>query len=103
MSVIPICLGIVALYYNIFIGLVFGAACLWLFHITDEKKVYIRPWKYLFLSGAAYLLEEIFVLLRIHNILITPNYLDGFFGIAVVTCFIYMLLLQKQYVEGMKK
>ena len=103
MNTVANCLGIIAVYYNILVALVMAATFLWLFHITDKKKFYIKPWKYLFLAGFTYFIEEIFVLLRIHNILDTPIYLDGFFGIAIVTFFIYMLLLQKEYVKGIKK
>ena len=103
MNAIANCLGIVAVYYNILIALVMAATFLWLFYITDERKIYIRPWKYLFLAGLTFFIEEIFIFLRIHNILDTPIYLDGFFGIVIVTFFIYMLLLQKEYVKGLKK
>lgn len=102
MTTIANCIGIVTVYYNLLIAIAMAATFIWMFYIVDEKKIYIRPWKYLFWAGVAFLLEEIFVFLRMHNILMTPIYLDGFLGVVVVTFFIYMLLLQKEYVRGLK-
>lgn len=103
MNTIANCLGVVSVYYNLLLALVLAAAFIWLFHITAEKKFYIKPWKALFFAGLFYLIEEIFVFVRIHGILVTPVYIDGFFGVVIVTCFIYMLLLQREYVRGIKE
>jgi len=96
------CLGFVGVYYNIVIALVLAVAFMWLFKRAKGTKLYLKPWKLLFFAGITYLIEEIFVLLRTHQILDTPIYLDGFFGVIVVTFFLYMLLTQREYVETLK-
>lgn len=101
MGTIANCVGVVSIYYNLLIGLILAACFLWLFYIA-KKDFYIKPWKVLFLAGIFYMIEEIFIVLRTHNIIYTPVYLDGFFGIIIVSLFIYMLLLQKEYVKGLK-
>ena len=98
--VVPLgCLGFTAIYYNFLIGLVNTLLLIRLFTIPVKENIYLKPWKILFIAGLVFLLEEIFVLLRAMNLMKVPLYVDGYFGLIIIALFLYMVLLQKEYIQ----
>ena len=94
-------LGVVAPYYN----LVFVLVVLVLFSklvTLPNKKIYLSPWKLLFLAVGIYIVEEISTVLNISGIISTPRILNGVFEFFIITIFIYLLLLQRKYLQESK-
>ena len=90
--------GLVTPYFN----LVYGAIALWLLQkllsFKKRKDVYIEPWKYLRFSLVAFMVEETLVIFYTLGIELVPRITFGFLEIVMITSFIYMLMLQKQYI-----
>lgn len=92
-------LGIVAPYYNLVLVLI----VLFLFSklvTLHNKKLYLLPWKLLFLAVAIYIVEEILTVLNIMGKIATPRILNAVFEFFIITIFIYLLLLQKDFLKG---
>jgi len=96
------CLGLVAPYYNLVLVAIVVALFIKLFK-TPNKKAYIVPWKFLFFSTLVYILEEILTVLHSAGIISISNMVNPFLEMAIITSFIYMLLLQKIYICNTKK
>lgn len=91
--------GMVAPWYNL--GLV--AVLLYLFWQVFKtapagKRVYLFPWKVLFLAVIIFVIEEVVTVLRSQGILMIPIHINAFFELVIIAIFIYTLLLQKEYV-----
>ncbi len=100
MSEFTVALGMIAPWYNL--GLV--VISLWLFIKlfsveSISKKVFLMPWKYLFIALLIYIVEEALTVLRSAEILNIPRHINGFFEVAIISIFIYTLLLQQQYIQ----
>lgn len=92
------CLGLVAPYYN----LVFVAIVIILFSIflrNPSKKLYIKPWKLLFLAILTYVVEEILTVFNDMNIISVNKLVAPLLEMIMIGLFIYMLLLQKEYLK----
>jgi hypothetical protein len=92
------CLGIVAPYYNLVFVLVLLVLFLKLFSIKN-KNVYLLPWKLLFFSVTVYIVEELLTVFHIAGIVQVPRILNAVFEFVIITIFIYLLLLQKDYLK----
>jgi len=94
MSTLTLALAQVAPYYNL--GLVVVAMYLFitLFRIKG-KGVYMLPWKLLFAGVVIFIIEELITILRAARFIDIPAHINGFFELAIIFLFIYMLLLQK--------
>ena len=100
MSEFTIALGMIAPVYNL--GLVIIA--LYLFYVMfttplKNRKVYLAPWKFLFLALFVFIVEELLTILRQAQLIDIPRNINGFFELAIISLFIYTLLLQKQKVK----
>ena len=87
--------GLVAPYYN----LVLVAIAAWLFVVlfrTPSKKIFLKPWVVLFVSLLIYVVEEVITVLRAVGAVRIPIHVNGFFELAIISLFIYALLLQKE-------
>ena len=81
-----------------------------MFMRESHGKIFVLPWKLLFTAVLLFVLEEVLTIL-LHAGVITcihgGNYLiyNGFLEMAMVTLFIYMLLIQREHViqKGYKK
>lgn len=97
MSELSVAFGIVTPYFN----LVFGAIALFLLSrllsLKAKKDVYVEPWKFLFIALCAFMIEETLVILYGLGIELVPKITFGFLEIIMVTSFIHMLMLQKDY------
>ncbi|MBS3107086.1 hypothetical protein J4419_05510 [Candidatus Woesearchaeota archaeon] len=91
-------LATVAPVYN----LVFVVAVIGLFlklFSLKNKGVYLTPWKFLYGAVLIYVVEELLTVLDKAGILLRPRILNVFFELAIISIFIYLLLLQKQSLE----
>jgi len=97
-SEFEIALGLVAPFYN----LIFAAIAFILFIKLLRRPnniVYLKPWKVVFLAFCIYLVEEIFTVLRNLGIVNFPTIINGIFEMVIISLFIYMLFLQKEYLK----
>jgi len=86
--------------YNL--GLVVVAIILFIKLFTTpvkNKKIYLMPWKLLFLALMVFVLEEVLTVLRGMGIIDIPVHINGFFELIIISTFIYTLLLQKEHVK----
>ena len=100
---LPEALALAAPYYNLALVIVAILLFIKLFSVCKEKgsrNTFILPWKILFWAVIIFVLEEVFTILRAAGILNIPAPINGFFELAIIILFIYLLLLQKQYVLG---
>jgi len=100
MSEFTIALGMVAPWYNMGLVLI----VLYLFYVmfttpVKNKKVYLAPWKLIFWAVMIFILEEVLTILRQAQIIDIPIHINGYFELAIISLFIWMLLLQKQHVK----
>ena len=98
MAYLETCLGIVAPYYNLALVIVVILLFLKLFSIKT-KRIYILPWKILFFALLIYVFEEIVTVLAMSNIIVVFPLMFPVLEMVIITSFIYMLLLQKEYVK----
>ncbi len=64
-----------------------------------NKKIFMTPWKLMFVAVLIFVFQELLSVLRSQEVIEIPVYINGFFELAIVVLFIYILLLQKDYVE----
>jgi len=100
MSELTLALATAAPWYNL--GLVI--IVLYMFYImfttpVRNKKVYLAPWKLIFWAVIIFIIEEVLTILRQAQLIDIPVHINGFFELAIITLFIYMLLLQRQHVK----
>ena len=91
-------LGLVAPVYNLVLAGIIFYLFFKLFSLPN-RLVFIKPWKVLFAAFLVYLVEEIFTVLRKIGIANLPTILNGIFEMVIISLFIYMLFLQKEYVK----
>lgn len=92
------CLGIVAPYYNLVLVLIVLVMFLKLFAIPN-KKIFLLPWKLLFFAVVIYIAEEILTVFNYAGILTVPRVLNAIFEFGIIIIFIYVLLLQKEFLK----
>ena len=98
MAYLETCLGMVAPYYNLALVIVVILLFLKLFSIKT-KRIYILPWKILFFALLVYVFEEIVTVLAMSKIIVVFPLMFPVLEMVIITSFIYMLLLQKEYVK----
>lgn len=91
-------LGVVAPYYNLALVLIAVIIFVRLFHIPN-KKIFLLPWKLIFVAILIYIVEEVLTILNSLQILLTPRILNALFELIIVSIFIYALLIQKEYLK----
>jgi len=91
------CIGTVAPFYNMVLVVVVLILFYKLLKI-EKKKGYIIPWKILLFAICVYILEELNTVLNILGVISTPRIIHVFLEMIIITSFIYMLLLQKEFV-----
>lgn len=95
--------GIVAPYYNLIFAVIAFILFLHLFSYESKKFAYIKPWKILFIGFILFIIETAMTILRGQGIIkFNPAIFPGF-EMVIITMFIYMLLLQKQYIKTGKR
>jgi len=94
-------LGVVAPYYNLVLVLIALVLFFKLFSLRN-KKIYLLPWKFLYLAVWIYIIEEVLTVLNFSGLLILPRILNAMFEFGIISLFIYLLLLQKEYLKNAK-
>ena len=97
-SELEIALGLFAPFYN----LIFAAIALLLFIKLLRRPnniVYTKPWKVIFIAFCIYVIEEVFTVLRNLGVLNFPQIVNGIFEMIIISLFIYMLFMQKEYLK----
>ena len=98
MSVLASCLGRVAPLYNLAMVVIVVILFVKLFH-QHSKKVYITPWKLIFAAVCIYVIEQVIAILEQAGMVVVSGLLFPLFEMVIIAIFIYVLLLQKEYVE----
>lgn len=98
MSELTVAMGLVAPYYNLVLVIVTAYLFIKLFKTPiKNKKVYLKPWKMIFIALFVFVLEEALTILRTAGIINIPIHINGFFELSIISLFIYTLFLQKEY------
>ena len=98
MSELTVALGLVAPYYNLVLVIITIYLFAKLFNTpVKSKKVYLLPWKIIFVALFVFIIEEVLTVLRTAGIISIPMHINGFFELIIISLFIYMLLLQREY------
>lgn len=92
-------LEMVAPYYNLLFVIIVIYLFVQLFKTYKPGgKVYLTPWAYIFGGLVIFIIEELITILRAVGLVLIPININGFFELAMVSLFIYAVLLQKQYI-----
>ncbi len=86
-----VCLGSVAPFYNLILSVVALLFFLRLFKVST-----IKPWVFLFCAFLIYVVEELLTIVRQHGIIPIPRLWNGFFEMAIISLFIYVLLSEME-------
>ncbi len=92
----------VAPYYNLAMVVVVIILFVNLFR-AKNKRVYLKPWYLLFSAICIFIIEEVMTVLRSMQIISFPQWVFGITEMIMIACFIYMVLLQEQYIKTGKK
>lgn len=96
------CLGNIAPYYNIVLAGIVIYLFSKLFKI-NSKKIYLKPWKFLLAAVFVYILEEIITVLNQAQLINVSKIVFPLLEMIIITLFIYVLLLQREYTKNTKK
>ncbi len=94
---LPWCLGMAAPFYNL--GLVIIVVLLFVKLLKIQTQLYKKPWKLLFAAVLVFVVEELLTILAALNFISFPHFIVGFFEMIIILLFIYMLLLQRDYIK----
>lgn len=92
------CVGMVAPYYNLALVIIVIILFLALFK-KQGKNAYTKPWKFLFASVLVYVGEEVITVLDMAGIINVHNLVFPLLEMAIITLFIYVLLLQREIIR----
>ena len=95
------CLGFIAPYYNLVLVVVV-LILFFTFFKKPNKKIYLRPWKILLAVILVYILEESLTVLHFANVITLSKFVAPILEMLMIALFIYMLLLQKEYLKTVK-
>ncbi|MBI2137961.1 hypothetical protein HYU13_00070 [Candidatus Woesearchaeota archaeon] len=98
MAYLGYCVGTVAPYYNLALVLIVVLLFFRLFRM-ENKGAFIKPWKILFLGVLIYIVEEVITVLESLGVVVVSQVIFPVFEMAIISLFIFMLLLQKDYVK----
>ncbi|MEK6887036.1 MAG: hypothetical protein AABW88_04335 [Nanoarchaeota archaeon] len=93
----------VAPFYNLAFAIICVILFIKLFSYSKAKFAYIKPWKILFFGFILFIVETIMTILRGLGMLKFHPAIFPVFEMLILTSFIYMLLLQKQFAQTGKK
>jgi hypothetical protein len=91
-------LGLIAPYYNLVFVAIVIVLFIYFFKNTN-KKTYLKPWKLLFIAILVYIVEEALTVLNNLHILNVSKLVNPLLEMIIISLFIYMLLLQKEYLK----
>ena len=96
-----VCVGKVAPYYNIVFVIIVLILFIRLFSLKN-KGFYMKPWILFFFALTVYIIEEFITIMEGLQILKVSPLLFPLFEMVMITSFIYMMLLQKEYINKSK-
>lgn len=94
------CLGVVAPYYNLVLVTILVICFIYLLRLPNKRNVYVEPWTYLFYALLIFIVEEMITILNALNIVNISRVLFPFFEMAMICLFIYMCLLEREYLKN---
>ena len=97
-STLAECLGSVAPCYNLVLVVIVIILFIQLFKL-QKKGVYIFPWKLLFYGILIFVAETVLTILEGLGIISINNLIAPLMEMTIISLFIYMLLLQREYVQ----
>lgn len=69
-----------------------------MFMRKSTGKVFYLPWKLLFVALMIFVVEELLTALRFAGMIDYPHMvINGFFEMGIITTFIYMVLIQREW------
>lgn len=92
-------LAVAAPFYNLAFVLVMLFLFGRLFRLKD-KKVFLKPWYFLFAAVVVFIIEEVITILRAAGVIDITLHINGFFELLIISLFIYTLLLLKEHIDG---
>lgn len=95
--------AMVAPLYNLAFVVIIVILFIKLFSYESYKFAYIKPWKILLIGFILIIVETVMTILRGQGLIQFPAFIFPLFEMVVVTMFIYMVLLQKQYIKTGKQ
>jgi len=95
-------LGIVAPMYNLVLVTVVVIMLIKLFTLPNTD-IYLPPWELLFIALLFYIVEEALTVYAIVKNTVIPPLVAPILEMIVISIFIYMLLLQKNYIKTLVK
>jgi len=98
MAVLGYCLGRVAPFYNLALVAVVVILFIRLF-LLNPKKVYLKPWKLLFAALLVYIGEQTITIVEQAGVIDVSALLFPILEMIIISLFIYLLLLQREYVR----
>lgn len=90
------CAGKTAPLYNL--GLVLVVIFLFIKLMRIKTRIYTRPWKLLFIAVLVFVGETVITILGV--LTEKTHFVVGFFELVIILLFIYMILLQKEYIKS---
>lgn len=96
-------LGLIAPVYNL--ALVFILMLLFgkLFKTYKRTSIgNIKPWVLIFVAMLIYIAEAVFTVVRSMGVFHLPYHVNGYFELAIITLFIYALLLKREEIKRME-
>lgn len=91
-------LRIILPYINLVLVVVVIAFFIKILSIKNEKT-YIIPWKVLLFAVLSYTVEEILTIIDLAGIIQIPEFIFPLIEMLIICSFIYMVILQKKYIE----
>ena len=91
--------AMVAPYYNLALAIICLFLFIKLFSYGGYKFAYVKPWKILFFGFVLFIIETVMTILRGLGMIKFHPAVFPVFEMVIVTSFIYMLLLQKQFAK----
>jgi len=93
------CLGRIAPYYNLVLVVIVALLFIKLF-TKQKKKIYLIPWKILFFAVIVYVIEEVLTVSAGLEVIPASSLIlvNPILEMIIITAFIYVLLLQREYV-----
>lgn len=96
-------IALVAPLYNLILAIIVVVMFIRLFSYGESKFAYIKPWRLVFYGLLIFIVEELMTVLRSLGLITFHPAIFPLFEMVIVTLFIYMILLQKQYVKTGRK
>jgi len=95
--------AMVAPYYNLVLIAILFVLFFKLFSYDSKRFAYLKPWRLLFWGIVLFLVETVMTILKKMGMINYPWVLFSIFEMVIVLMFIYMVLLQKQFIKTGKK